>query len=292
METLRKFILDTDIGPDCDDCGALAILDAYHRDGRIQLLGVSHCTSDLYSVNVIAAIHDHFGVHTPIGQTTRPDFLTGLTKYTEPVSALYLQEHPAPTYEPALPMLRRLLAENRDVTMIFIGPLNNMRDLLLSPADPISPLTGEELVRQSVREVIVMGGNFQNFAHGEYNIACDVPAAQCMTERCAAPIVYCGFEAGEHVITGATLEQCPDTHPVKQAYQHYLGGKFLRNSWDLVTVYYAVEPDLPGWILSDTCSIRFRDDATAILEPGTGARYVRYADERELETTLNQIIAQ
>lgn len=50
MDTLRKFILDTDLGPDCDDCGALAILDAYHRDRKIQLLGVTHCTSDLYSV--------------------------------------------------------------------------------------------------------------------------------------------------------------------------------------------------------------------------------------------------
>ena len=37
----RKFILDTDLGPDCDDCGALAILDSYHKAGKAELLGVT-----------------------------------------------------------------------------------------------------------------------------------------------------------------------------------------------------------------------------------------------------------
>ena len=290
METIRKFIFDTDIGPDCDDCGALAIMDTYHKAGKIELLGVTHCTSDLYGVNVIAAINDHFGVQVPIGQTDRQGFLAGLTKYTLPVSEMYLADHPAPVYETALPMLRRLLAENRHVTMVFVGPLNNMGDLLRSGGDDISPLTGEELIAQSVDEVIVMGGNFENFNHGEYNIDCDVEAAQLMTEKCTVPIIYCGFEAGEHVITGATLEACPENHPVRKAYYHYLDGKFLRNSWDLVTAYYAVEPELDKWILSDEVCIRYRDNATAVITEGTGARYVRYADERELETILNNII--
>ena len=34
MSIKRKFILDTDIGPDCDDCGALAIFDRFHKAGR------------------------------------------------------------------------------------------------------------------------------------------------------------------------------------------------------------------------------------------------------------------
>ena len=291
MENIRKFIFDTDIGPDCDDCGALAIFDTYHKAGKVNLLGITHCTSDLLGVNVIAAINDHFGVQIPIGQTDRQGFLADLTKYTAPVSEMYLKDHPAPAYETALPMLRRLLAENRNVTMVFVGPLNNMKDLLRSGGDDISPLTGEELVAQSVDQVIVMGGNFENFSHGEYNIACDVEAAQLMSEKCAAPIVYCGFEAGEHVITGASLEACPENHPVRKSYYHYLDGRFQRNSWDLVTVYYAVEPCDEKWILSDECCIRYRDDATAVITGGKGARYVRYADERELEKILNGIIA-
>ncbi|MGN1347160.1 MAG: nucleoside hydrolase [Eubacteriales bacterium] len=294
MSHKRNFILDTDIGPDCDDCGALAIFDRFHKAGRCELLGVTHCTSDRLGADVIAAINDWFGVNVPIGQTAREGFLCepSLTKYTAPVSEAYRKHHAPAAYEPALPLLRRLLAENRHVTLVFIGPLGNMSDLLRSAADEISPLSGTELVRQSVDRVVVMGGNFRDFSHGEYNIACDVPAAQLMTEQCGVPIVYCGFEAGEHVMTGASLEDCPEDDPVRMAYQRYLNGGFVRNSWDLVTVYYALNPDDERWILSDERRIRFRDDATADVTEGTGARYVRFADEAALEEILNGILSE
>ncbi len=292
MSEIKKIILDTDIGPDCDDCGALAILDAYYKAGKIDLLGVTHCTSDLLGADVIAAIHQHFGVTTPIGQTTKQKFLEDLTKYTAPVSAKYRETNPPAETEPALDLLRRLLRDNRDVTLVFIGPLNNMGDLLASGADEISPLSGVELIRQSVREVICMGGNFRNFAHGEWNIQQDVPAAQKMSEECPVPIVYCGFEAGENVMTGATLEACDADNPVRLSYYHYTNGSFRRNSWDLVTVFYAVEPDDPCWQLSDEVQIYFNDDATAVVETGVGARYVVYSDERALEEILNNIISQ
>ena len=42
MENIRKFIFDTDIGPDCDDCGALAIMDTYHKAGKIGAFGGSN----------------------------------------------------------------------------------------------------------------------------------------------------------------------------------------------------------------------------------------------------------
>lgn len=292
MSIKRKFILDTDIGPDCDDCGALTIFDRFHKAGLCDLLAVTHCTSDVLGADVIAAINDWYGVDIPIGQTTREDFLCtpDVKRYTIPVSEAYRKNHEPAKYEPALPLLRRLLAENRNVTLVFIGPLNNMGDLLKSEADDISPLSGEELVKQSVDEVIVMGGNFMNFSHGEYNIACDVPAAQLMTEKCAAPIIYCGFEAGEPIMTGATLEKCPEEYPVRMAYMNYLGGKFERNSWDLVTVYYAVNPADERWILSHECKIRYNDDATAVITEGTGAKYVRFADEAALRDILNGII--
>lgn len=292
MENKRKFILDTDIGPDCDDCGALAIFDRFHRANLCELLAVTHCTSDVLGTDVISAINDWYRVNVPIGQTTRQNFLCepATMRYTVPVSEAWRKNHEPTKYEPALTLLRRMLAKNRDVTLVFIGPLNNMGDLLNSGADEISPMSGEELVRQSVREVIVMGGNFENLSHGEYNIACDVEAAQLMTEKCAAPITYCGFEAGEKIMTGATLENSPADYPVRMAYVNYLGGEFVRNSWDLVTVYYAVRPNDERWILSDECRVRFNDNATAAVSSGKGARTVRFSDEQELTKILNGII--
>jgi hypothetical protein len=74
------------------------------------------------------------------------------------------------------------------------------------------------------------------------------------------------------------------------AYVNYLWGGFVRNSWDLVTVYYAVNPDDERWILSDECQIRYNDDATAVVTEGTGAKTVRFADEAALTEILNGII--
>ena len=161
----RRIILDTDIGPDCDDCGALAILDRACADGKIDLLGVTHCTSDLLSVDVIAAINDWFVVSAPIGQTDRKEFFADATKYTKPVSDTYRASGKnAPATEKPVPLLRRLLAENTGVTFVLIGPLGNLADLLDSEPDEISPLDGVSLVRKSVDKVVIMGGNFENTA--------------------------------------------------------------------------------------------------------------------------------
>ncbi len=293
MEGLRKVILDTDLGPDCDDCGALAILDWYHKQGKAELLGVVHCTSDVQSVNVIAAINEWFGVNVPIGQTEKKGFFDApeYWKYTKPMSDEYLKTHPAVGYESAVPMMRRLLAENRDVTLVCIGFLSNLSDLLKSEGDEISPLTGIELVKQSVSSVVCMGGFFEPPYNKEFNINGDIPAAQYVTEHCPVPMVWCGFEASVNVITGATLGACDDAYPVKQAYGLYLDNTYLRPSWDLVTVYYALEPELEEWIVSEECKVRFNDDATTSVSEGMGARFVRYSDERELEKKLDEILA-
>lgn len=289
---MKKIILDTDMGPDCDDAGALSILCRYHAADKCELLAVTHCTSDVLGCDVIAAINEWYGIDVPIGQTTREGFLDHLEarRYSVPISEQYRQKHGERKYEDAVAVLRRTLAQNKNVTLIFIGPLNNMKELLLSGPDDISEKSGVELVRESADELIVMGGHFSDFNYGEYNIKCDVPAAQATCETCPCPIVWCGFEAGIDVMTGATLEACSEDYPVRTAYKYFLNGGFVRNSWDLVTVYYALTPEDKRWIVSDDCEVRYNDDATAVVSQGTGDRFVRFSDERELERILNGII--
>lgn len=287
----RRIILDTDIGPDCDDCGALAILDRACADGKIDLLGVTHCTSDLLSVDVIAAINDWFVVSAPIGQTDRKEFFADATKYTKPVSDTYRASGKnAPATEKPVPLLRRLLAENTGVTFVLIGPLGNLADLLDSEPDEISPLDGVSLVRESVDKVVIMGGNFENTATPEFNIECDIPAAKTVAGKCPAPIVWCGFEAGLNVITGETLKDCPVDYPVRLAYEKHTDESFRRPSWDLATVLYALTPDSEDWIVSDEHKVDFADNGAVMISDGKGSRWVRHRDERALEKTLNNII--
>ncbi len=288
---MRKVILDTDIGPDCDDCGALAILDRYHIDGKINLLGVTHCTSDIFGAYTVRAINRWFGVDVPIGQTSRAGFLDGaeMQRYTLPIGKAERDQYGECQIEPAVPLLRRILAENEDVTLVFIGPLNNLSDLLESPADEISLLNGVELVKKSADEIIIMGGNFKNPTIPEFNIQCDTRAAHVTAEKSPVKLTFCGFEAGENVLTGDSLAECPDDYPVKQAYAYYTKGE-LRPSWDLVTAYYALTPDSPDWQLSEEIQADFDDAGRTIIKKGTGARYVVHLDEEKLRDELNRII--
>lgn len=65
--------------------------------------------------------------------------------------------------EDALTIFRRALAAapwDRKVTVVSLGHATNLLELLQSPADAESPLTGVQLVEQKVSELIWMGGSY------------------------------------------------------------------------------------------------------------------------------------
>ena len=43
---VKKIFIDTDMGSDCDDVAAVAILAHFHKLGKINLLGVSHTSAN------------------------------------------------------------------------------------------------------------------------------------------------------------------------------------------------------------------------------------------------------
>ena len=45
---ITKILIDTDIGPDCDDTAAIAMLNIYSNQGKCEILGIAHCTSNPY----------------------------------------------------------------------------------------------------------------------------------------------------------------------------------------------------------------------------------------------------
>jgi hypothetical protein len=125
-----------------------------------------------------------------------------------------------------------------------VGFLNNMRDLLNSAPDDISELSGLELAKTKVARVVMMGGHYPDStshpAGAEYNFVMDAESTYAVIRDWPTPIIFCGFELGVDIITGVTLqEQTPPDNPVRAAYKLYTGGAG-RNSWDLVTVHYAV----------------------------------------------------
>lgn len=290
-----KLLLDTDLGSDCDDAGALAVLHTLANEGKVEIAAVTHCGSEISGAVALKAINTWYKRgHIPIGKWEKSVFLEDdiCRKYTETLMRRYLSKHEMPELENATRLMRRTLAENENVTIAVIGMLNNIAELLKSAPDDISELDGVSLVKRSVKRMYVMGGNFVDFSHCEYNIVTDVKSAQYVAENFPVPIIYCGFEIGDSVVTGRNYHTAPEEHPVKIAYEKCNKEReCLRSSWDPITVYCAVEQANPHYKLSEPMQISFDDEGRTRLAGGGKDYYLKpnisdYEAERLIDSMM------
>jgi inosine-uridine nucleoside N-ribohydrolase len=251
-------IFDTDFSPDVDDVGALAILHAFADQGEAEILGVVISSGDTYAARAVDTVNTYYGrPNIPIGITWNPTVATD-SPYTRALALDFpnnLQEEITPVAPNAMKVYRQLLAAQpeRSVTIVSVGFLNNLRDLLDSAPDDISELPGLELVKTKVARVVMMGGHYPDSAShpagAEYNFVMDAESACVVIREWPTPIIFSGFELGVDIINGATLQaQTPSDNPVCVAYKLYTGG-VGRSSWDLVTVHYAVRGSAGGYQL-------------------------------------------
>lgn len=311
---MKKILLDTDIGPDCDDVGALALLNIFADRGLCKILGVGHCTSNPYGAPAIDVICRAYGrENLPIGSYGGAGFLCddACRKYNRCLAKHYPHRFQTATPEDAVGMYRRLLAaaEDHSVDFVAIGPLNNLSALLDSNGDEFSPLCGRELVKKKVRRLTAMAGIFPSpDAHvraraerlcgcptdrfAEYNVYCDIAAAQNVAENWQTEKIYLGFEAGL-IETGARLVELAPDHPVRRAYELYTE-KGLRYSWDPLTVAFAVTESKRWFALSAPGKVAFTGGGQTVFEEGRGSdRFVTYAcDETEIVSDIDDLLIQ
>lgn len=273
----RKILIDTDMGSDCDDVGAFAVLHRSAQEGKAEILGCTHCASEISGAVAICAVNECYGMpQLPVGRFTEHPFLEEAIckRYTEPVMHRYLQTHEMPRFEEAVKTMRRILAEQTDVVLVTIGMFNNIAALLRSEADEISEKNGEELCRDAVRCMYSMGGHFADAAYSEYNILQDIESARYAAEHFPMPITYIGFECGDKILTGKHLAERADDDPMKFAYSFYDG---LRESWDPITVYCAVNPDSPLFARHENVTVSFDERGRTVVQDGGKDCYLSLA---------------
>lgn len=305
---MKNIILDTDIGPDCDDAGALALLNAYADMGLCRILAIGHCTSNPYGAGAIDAICRHYGrADVPIGTWMGRDFLNdgNCKRYNRAIAQRLPNRFRDTQPEDVVRVYRRALAQQGDnsVDFIAIGPLNAVSALLDSPPDDISPLTGRELVAAKVIRLTMMAGIFRPSdparaaeaerlcgktleQYAEYNVVCDIAAARNVAENWLTPQFCLGWEAGL-METGASLAGMPADHPVRMAYELWSGGISRRCSWDPMTVLYAVEQN--SALVKDSVpgQLRFTEEGyTAFVTEADGCDHFA-----ELAASDDEIIA-
>lgn len=243
----KQIFIDTDMGSDCDDVAAVAILAHFHKLGKINLLGVSHTSANPKTVDYLDMVCRFYGYKTEnlaaagkewgIGEFREGffnDVLNGFAYHTSPC-----------TFD-AVQLMRTQLSKAKDATVLCIGPLNNMSRFLDSPPDEISPLSGKEILAQNVKEVVVMGGIFDNKRYDfygetfevEYNIKLDACASKNFIENCPTKITFVEFELGYNVKTFADTVAAEKETPIKRAYELFRVSE--RESWDVIAALYCL----------------------------------------------------
>lgn len=276
-----KLIFDTDLGNDCDDVMAMAVIHALANRGACELLAVTLTNPDPLAAKYADAINTFYGrPDIPIGvNPSSPN--AGISRFLK-AAADFPHDIDPDTAPRALALLRRTLAAAPDssVVIVQVGFFTNLAQLLSSGPDESSPLSGRDLVRQKVRLLSLMAGAFHSLNGDnyllEFNVKVDVPSAITLAREWPTPTVWSGFEIGEGVRYPAiSIDRdfgYVARHPVKMAYQLYEPTPHERPCYDLTAVLEAVWPDRDYFDLSPAGQVDIQPDSFTRMRPKAGGR--------------------
>ncbi len=279
---MKKVIFDHDLGPDCDDAGAVSIVAKAHRAGEINCLAITTCIYSEYSAYAAAAVTDYLGCEDiPHGWNNERN-TTGMNVRCckTPATNYWNTNGPWPVLHSNTTLLRQILADNgnkKDITFITTGPITTLYCLFISGADGISDMTGRELFINNVSWYMCGGGNFVNTGETEHNFAEDIDATLYVINNLTeVPVTFAGSNVAGHIYTGGVLASCPDAWVVKGCYyyQNYETGNYARNSWDLATVYFGVYGGAGMWQEKSGYNISVYTNGATIISQGGDRGYI------------------
>jgi inosine-uridine nucleoside N-ribohydrolase len=243
-----KIIFDTDLGPDYDDVGALAFLHSMADSGKAEILATVSSNKHELVAPSIDVINTYFGRgDLPIGAPKNQGISRGSSQHwADSILANYPHKIISTSeVTDAVTLYRKILNEQSDnsVTIVTVGFLTNLNDLLRSQPDDISSLNGKELVGKKVKRLVSMAGRFP--AGREFNVFMDSTASKYVFENWPGEIIFTGFETGWEIRTGLRLINSDITNsPVKDVFRISIPqseeDRYGRMSWDETAVLIAV----------------------------------------------------
>lgn len=293
-------IFDSDIGPDYDDVGAIAILHVLADQGKAHILAT--IASNQYEG--IAGILKVFNTYYH-----RPDIPIGVPKgkgvnqrdskhWTDTLLANYpggkLKNADVPD---AVQVYRKILASQPDtsVTIVTVGFLTNLADLLRSGPDQYAPVDGRTLVKRKVRLLVSMAGGFP--AGREYNLYNDSAASKYALSLWPTQVIFSGLEIGQQIKTGLPLihNDAIKNSPVKDVFRIAIpqdpGDAKGRSSWDETTVLVAICGPKPYFTVRPGRIIVADDGSNRWDTQATGQYYlVPKAPSEEVAAVINRLM--
>jgi hypothetical protein len=233
-------IFDTDIGSDCDDAGALAVLHALADAGELTILGVIFSSGkNRYGVGACDAINTYYGRgDLPLGQYQGTDVGDPKDSYTRRIATdTRLFGHDIVDQAPDLVAVYRSILQaqpDHSVTICTVGHPHGLVHLLRDRE-------AAKLVRAKVQRWVAMGmggWNFQAMGMSRY----------CQELLDKWPLPFYLSPSGRQIKTGhRLLPATPESNPVREAYRLWAGGTAItqgRSSWDQAAVLFVARPEL------------------------------------------------
>lgn len=276
-------IFDTDIGSSADDLFALEMLYRYEEQSLCRLLGVVVDREGTECAACADVMNTYFGHgNLPIGLVRNGiknpavwiDY-GNLPNHTNPDGSLMFARtvNDYSTLPDGWQLYRRLLAAQPDhsVSIVSVGFVTCLAQLLQSGTDEYSPLTGVELVRQKVKCLYIMAGIFDVADEPDFNFSQGIEFAQTFFDLWPQDVdmVFSPMEVGqqveylpEQVIADIDWTDC---HPIKQVYMTY-NCNTGQKMWDPMTAIQAVEGD-GLFTLSERGVVTLTADAKTLFIP-------------------------
>jgi len=257
--TAVPIIFDSDMGPDYDDVGAITLLHALADSGQAKILATIASTKYDGVACVLNVFNTYFNrPSTPIAVPKgKASTLRDPQHWTDTVIAKYPHSIKINDDVPdAAGLYRKILSKqpNRSVTIVTVGFLTNLSNLLLTKADAYSSLEGKELVKRKVKQLVCMAGRFPSGS--EFNVNQDAAASQNVFSNWPTNILFSGFEIGWKIRVGLPLIQnnAIQDSPVKDVFRISIPmsreDSAGRMSWDETAVLVAVKGYEPYYHLA------------------------------------------
>ncbi len=288
-------IFDTDIGSDCDDVGAMAVLHKLADKGEINILGVIFSSGkNKFGVGTCDAINTYYGRgNLPLGQAKGSEIGDSRNLYSQVIAearSIYGHRLVDSTAE-LLDVYRNILSAQPDssVTIVSVGHPHGLYTLL-------SDAEGKKLVGRKVSRWVAMTHTdtipFQDWNFGKNGTA---PYIKYLLENWPGKIYFSG--AGKTILTGhKKLPLSPDTNPVKKAYEIWRVNALLngRSSWDQVAVLFAARPeyfyvDPQGSLVQNNEYETYWDTAS---DRANHFRIIPALDDREMEGIIEDLMSE
>ena len=293
-------IFDSDMGPDYDDVGAITILHALADKGEVKILATMASTKYDGVAGVLNVFNTYFKrPATPIGVPKGYALeLRDFQHWTDTLLAKY--PHKIKTNNDAwdaVKLYRKILAAQPDqsVTIVTVGFLTNLSNLLNTNADGYSPLSGTALVKKKVKLLVCMGGKFP--AGFEFNVMKDAKASQNVYDNWSSPVIFSGFEIGQKIKVGLPLihNASIKNDPTKDVFRISIPlakeDSIGRMSWDETATLIAIK-GYSTWYTLHKGRIKVADDGSdAWDDNGTGQAYIiEKVDHKVVQDLINELI--